>query len=355
MGGLPGFQFTDPRYLWLLAGFSAFLFFSYLRILMKGKRLSGSKTFFEQFLILRKQMLRQYLKECAVFGLLFAIGVMFLSGMQYQAWVPHFFKEDVVMCWSVDISGSTRAEEGHFGPDGRIGQSKREIREFLAPPFPAGIPQCLVVFAGEAIPVQEATSNYDLFLQKLDAITPDFFENQGTNFEAAIKVTADMFPEQAKIRRLILESDGDKTESEETDVDFGIAYAREKKIVIDTIAVGFARSPVPGRRGIGFLENENRETTYTEVDEATLYKIAKDTGGESYTYKNSGELKKHLSKIFEDVKTKATRPVPVWTDADVPLGSLGLMLFFLFFKINRKIRLRDYIPKFFKFNFAARG
>lgn len=354
MGGWLNFQFTDPHNLWLLAGFPAFIFLPFLRMWLKKKRLSGSKAFFEQFLVLKKQMLGQYLKEGMVLGMLFVIGIALVAGLQYQAWIPHFFKEDVEMCWAVDVSNSARAEEGHFGPEGRIGQSKREIREFLAPPFPSGIPQCLVVFAGEAIPVQEATTNYDLFLQKLDAITPNFFDNQGTNFEEAIKVTVDMFSERAKIRRIILESDGDIHESKETDVDAGIAYAKDKKVMIDTIAVGFAKAPIPGSSGIGFLEDENRETKYTEVDEATLKRIAKDTGGNFYTYKNSGELKKHLSKIFEDVKTKATRSVPIWVDADVPLGLFGLVLFFLFFKINRKIKLRDYIPKFFKFNFAAR-
>src|SRR3989338_4502571 len=229
MSGWFNFQFTDSQNLWLLAGFPAFIFLPFLRIWMKKKRLSGSKAFFEQFLVLEKKMLRQYLKESMVWGMVFVIGIMLISGFQYQAWVPHFFKEDVLMCWSIDVSSSARAEEGHFGPEGRIGQSKREIREFLAHPFPPGIPQCLVVFAGEAIPVQEATSNYDLFLQKLDVITPDFFENQGTNFEAAIKVAVDMFSEQAKIRRLILESDGDIHESGETDIDSGIAYAKDKK------------------------------------------------------------------------------------------------------------------------------
>src|SRR3989338_3418319 len=239
MSGWLNFQFTDPQNLWLLAGFFFFFFFPFLRMWLKKKRLSGSKAFFEQFLVLKKEMLRQYFKESMALGMLFIIGIFLLSGAQYRAWIPHFFKEDVVMCWAIDVSGSARAEEGHFGPEGRMGQSKREIREFLAPPFPTGIPQCLVVFAGGVIPVQEAISNYDLFLKKLDAITPEFFENQGTNFEGALKVSSDMFPEQAKIRRTILLSDGDKGESKETDVDAGIAYAQEKKNIVDTVAVGF--------------------------------------------------------------------------------------------------------------------
>lgn len=333
------FRVLEPRFLWLLAGLPAFIILSFAIIKLKKIRLLPSKAFSEQFLAAKSDLLKHYLKEFLIWGCIFTIGVLMMSGLEYRTWVKHFFKEDVAICWAIDVSASMLAEEGHFGSGGRIAASKKEIRDFLAPPFPMGIPMCLVIFAGDVYPIQDSNPDYSVFVQKMDGVRPDFFENQGTNFELAIKSAADMFPEGAKIKRLILLSDGDKHESAETDISSAVNYAREKNVAIDAIGVGFGKAPIPNPRGVGFMKDENENPKFTELDETTLRdEIAKPTGGIYKHYKNSGELKQHLSEIFENIKTKATRPVLSWADADMPLGSLAIFFLVLFLKMSFGIK-----------------
>lgn len=344
MFGITRVQFTDPQYLWLLALFVIFAAFPFVRIRFREKKLSRTKAFYEQFLIIKKDLLRSYVKESLIIGLVFATGVILLSGFKYETSEPQFIKENIAIIWILDASASGRAEEGHFGPGGRISAGKKEIRAFLAPPFPEGVPMGLVVFAGDVLPLQDLTTNYSIFLQKLDRVNPELFGNQGTNFEAAIKKTVSMFPEKpGMVKRIILISDGDVKESQQTDIGAAIDFAVGNGVVIDTIAVGFQKAPVPNYDGIGFLEDEDRETIFTEPDEKTLKKIADDTGGKPYRYQNSGELKGRLVEIFKNMKDKATKPVPVWRDGGFYIGTFGIFLFFLFLKEHLKFRIMDYL------------
>lgn len=334
-------RFLEPRFLWLLAGLPAFIILSFAVIKLKKIRLLPSRAFSEQFSAAKSDLLKYHLKEFLIWSCIFTIGVLLMSGLEYRIWTKHFFKEDVAICWAIDVSASMLAEEGRFGSGGRIAASKKEIREFLSPPFPPGIPMCLVIFAGDVYPVQDPNPDYNVFLQKLDSVRPDFFENQGTNFELAIKSAVDMLPESAKIKRLILLSDGDKRESAETDIASAISYAREKAVTIDAIGAGFGEAPIPNPRGIGFMKDENENPKFTELDEKTLRdEIAEPTGGIYRHYKSSGELKAHLSEIFENIKAKATHPVLTWAEADLPLGILGIFFLVLFLKLSLGIRLK---------------
>lgn len=334
-------RFLEPRLLWLLAGIPAFIILSFIVIKLKKIRLSPSRAFSGQFLAARNDLLKHYLKEFLIWGCLFTIGVLLMSGLEYRTWVKRFFKEDVAICWIIDVSASMLAEEGHFGPGGRITASKKEIREFLAPPFPSGIPMCLVIFAGDVYPVHDSNPDYNVFLQKMDSARPDFFENQGTNFELAIKSAVDMLPKDAKIKRLILLSDGDKRESAETDIASGASYAREKNVTIDAVGVGFDEAPIPNPRGVGFMKDEDGNPKFTKLDEETLRdEIAKPTGGIYKHYKNSGELKTHLSEIFKNIQKKATRPVLAWADADMLFGLLGIFFLILFLKLSLGVKFK---------------
>ena len=148
-----------------------------------------------------------------------------------------------------------------------------------------------------------------------------------------------MFPESAKIKRLILLSDGDKRESAETDISSAVSYAKEKNVAVDAIGVGFGKAPIPNPRGVGFMKDENENPKFTELDEKTLRdEIVKPTGGIYKHYKNSGELKSHLSEIFADIQKKATRPVLSWTDADMPLGFSAIFFMVLFLKMSFGIK-----------------
>lgn len=340
------FRFTEPRFLWLLAGLPAFIILPFVVLKLKKIRLSRSPAFSEQLSLAKGDLIKHFLKEVIIWGLIFTVGALFVSGLEYRTEIQRFFKEDVAICWVIDVSASMLAEEGHFGPGGRISASKKEIREFLypslpEPPFPAGIPMCLVIFAGDVYPVQDMNSDYNVFLQKLDNVRPDFFENQGTNFELAIKSAVDMFPEGLRVKRIILLSDGDKKESQETDIASGVSYAREKNVTIDVVGVGYREDQIPNPRGAGFMKDENENPMLTQLHEETLRdEIAGPTGGVYKNYKNSGELKNYLSEIFEKIKAKATRPVLTWAEADLPLGILGIFFLVLYLKLSFGIKLK---------------
>lgn len=143
----------------------------------------------------------------------------------------------------------------------------------------------LVAFAGEAFVQSPLTVDYAAARLFLNAMEPDLVPIQGTNLGAALDVSLRAFDEQERQHRvLIVITDGEDHEGE---IDEAVARANESGIRIYTVGIGSPEGvPIPdfdaqGRRR-GFKRDADGNVVTTRLEEATLRRIADETGG-SYT------------------------------------------------------------------------
>ena len=147
----------------------------------------------------------------------------------------------------------------------------------------------LVAFAGDAFVQSPLTVDYSAAALFLGAMTPDIVPVQGTDLGAALRVSLDALEEAREARVLVLVTDG---EDHEESFDAEVAAATEAGVRIHTVGIGSAEGvPIPelderGRQQ-GFLRDEDGTVVTTRLDEETLSRIARATGG-SYVRAGAG-------------------------------------------------------------------
>ncbi len=139
----------------------------------------------------------------------------------------------------------------------------------------------LVAFAGDAFVQSPLTIDYGAASLFLRAMEPDLVPVPGTDLGAALRVSLDALAEARESKVLIVVTDGeDHEETFETE----IQRARESGVQIHMVGIGSPEGvPIPeydaqGQRQ-GFLRDEDGNVVTTRLDEATLQRIASETGG----------------------------------------------------------------------------
>ena len=135
----------------------------------------------------------------------------------------------------------------------------------------------LVAFAGSAFLQCPLTLDRGAFLESLDAIQVGIIPRGGTALAAAIDTSLDAFEgKQGNNQAIVLITDG---ESHEGDLDAAIAHAKERGVRIFTVGIGTPEGElIPGATG-GFVKDRQGQVVKSRLDEATLERIAVDTGG----------------------------------------------------------------------------
>ncbi|MDR1146981.1 MAG: VWA domain-containing protein [Verrucomicrobiales bacterium] len=187
----------------------------------------------------------------------------------------------------------------------RLARAKLAIRDLAA--LADGDRLALIPFAGSAYVLCPPTLDYDMFLQSLDALTPDVMPVPGTDLAAAMQAAADLLAAAPSGSRkiLLLFTDGEDLA--------GAALTEAKRaadagIEICTIGVGTAAGdliPVPGADGgVTFMQDERGQIVKSRLDEATLRKIAELTGGK-FVLQTSGA--DSVEKIYREVISSAPK------------------------------------------------
>src|SRR5262245_17174064 len=153
----------------------------------------------------------------------------------------------------------------------------------------------LVAFAGSAFPQCPLTLDRGAFLESLEAIQVGIIPRGGTALAAAIDTSLGAFEgKQGKNQAIVLITDG---ESHEGDLDAAIAHAKERGVRIFTVGIGTPEGElIPGAAG-GFFKDRQGQVVKSRLDEATLERIAVDTGG---VYLRAAGAGLGLSGLYRD-------------------------------------------------------
>lgn len=139
----------------------------------------------------------------------------------------------------------------------------------------------LVAFAGDAFVQSPLTIDYSAAALFLGAMEPDLVPVPGTDLGVALRVSLDALAEARESRVLVVVTDG---EDHEDTFDAEIQRARAAGVRIHMVGIGSPDGvPIPeydaeGQRR-GFLRDEEGNVVTTRLDEATLQRIARETGG----------------------------------------------------------------------------
>lgn len=140
----------------------------------------------------------------------------------------------------------------------------------------------LIAFAGRGYLQAPLTTDHDAVIESIQALDTNTIPRGGTMISEAIREALDAF-EKTKARNhgLILFSDGG---DEDPGLDAILKKAVEKKIIILTVGVGtdigaLIPDPDPDKAGDYVRDPDTNTPVRTHLEEATLRRIAKDTGG----------------------------------------------------------------------------
>jgi Ca-activated chloride channel homolog len=198
---------------------------------------------------------------------------------------------DIVVC--IDVSKSMDATD--IQPS-RLERAKDQISLFIDQL--RGDRIAIIPFAGTAFVQCPLTDDYGaakLFLSNLDTNSVPVL---GTDIAAALNKAANVFPENAKNRVVMLISDGEDLEEN------AISQSRkmaEKKITIYTLGVGSPSGssiPIKDKSGnVQYARDASSNIVISKLDSRTLDTIASATGGKFYL------VTPQQSEIFAIMKT----------------------------------------------------
>ncbi|RKY75604.1 hypothetical protein DRQ07_11650 [candidate division KSB1 bacterium] len=202
--------------------------------------------------------------------------------------------QDIVI--ALDVSLSMTAED--ITPN-RLEKAKHEIASIID--MLKGDRVGLIAFSGRAFVQCPLALDYSAVKMFLNAVDPGIIPVPGTAIAEAINKAVTCFDEkERKHKVLILITDGEDHEGKPVEA---AKEAAKQGVVIYTVGLGSRQGvPIPvydenGNRK-GFKKDKNGQVVMTKLDEASLQKIALETGGKYYRG-TPGEVE--LSKIYRDI------------------------------------------------------
>jgi Ca-activated chloride channel family protein len=215
----------------------------------------------------RRRTIRAALLVAATALLVFA-----LAGPMWGFRWEQVRREGIDLVIALDTSRSMLATD--VKPN-RLARAKLAVRDLVAEA--RGDRLALVPFAGSAFLECPLTLDTGAFLEALDAIEVGIIPRGGTALPAAIDQSLDAFEgRQANHQAIVLITDG---ESHEGDLDAAVGRAKERGVRIFTVGIGTTEGElIPGEGG-SFVKDRKGQVVKSRLDEATLARIATDTGG----------------------------------------------------------------------------
>jgi Ca-activated chloride channel family protein len=200
---------------------------------------------------------------------------------------------DVVI--ALDISASMYAED--LVPD-RMEVAKRGMSSLVSQLVDHRI--ALVGFAGDAFVHCPLTLDHGALVMFLDFLRPGLVSEQGTDISRAIEESLRALDTSDKGRSIVLVTDG---EDHGQGLDEAIALAKERGVRIFAVGVGTeAGEPIPLKDAEGnvldYKRDERGDVVVSRMDPATLRRLARETGGDTYVLTLGG---KEISQIVRAI------------------------------------------------------
>jgi Ca-activated chloride channel family protein len=204
--------------------------------------------------------------------------VLGLAGPQLGSQLVKIEREGIDLVIALDTSLSMLAED--MKPN-RLERAKQEIVDLIG--GLKGDRVGVVVFAGDAFVLCPLTVDYNAALMFTQSADIDVVSKPGSAIGKAIEKSVALFPPERKSDRvIILVTDGESHEGDPV----GVAEtAAREDIRIYTIGIGNPNGeliPIRGTDGSigGYKKDDAGETVLTRLDEVTLQRIARVTGGQ---------------------------------------------------------------------------
>ncbi len=265
-----------------------------------------------------------------------AVALILIAAARPQAGreMREVVSEGIDIMLAIDISGSMRSED--FRPKNRLYVAKEVAKEFVRGRQQDRIG--LVAFAGESELISPLTLDYDGLASLIDGL--DFGQlPDGTAVGAAIaQATERLHRVPGKSKVLILLTDGINNAGA---VDPLTAARLAKAVGVRIYAIGAGTQGAAPFPVDDPLLGRHYVWVQSDVDEATLQAVAKETGGR-YFRATSAEL---LSQVYREIgalepSRVETRSYTRWAEVGplalgIGLGLLGLELLFGFTLLRR--------------------
>jgi Ca-activated chloride channel family protein len=217
---------------------------------------------------------RRRVRLTLVLSAMFALVVAAMGPQWGFQWEP-VTRRGIDLVIALDVSNSMLAED--LKPS-RLARAKLAIQDLV--PLLAGDRIGLVAFAGTAFLQCPLTVDYDAFMQTLDEAGPESIPRGGTAMGPAIRSGLGAFERASQgARVLILLTDGEDHEGTAPDA---AAEAKRQGVTIFAVGIGTPEGeliPLEGQAGETFLKDRQGRTVKSRLDEATLQRVAAQSGG----------------------------------------------------------------------------
>ncbi len=204
-------------------------------------------------------------------------GVVALARPQWGRLEEPVFEQSREVLLAIDLSRSMLAEDVR---PSRLDRAKLLIRSLLEKL--AGERIGLVVFSGTAFLQSPLSSDYEILLEFLPSLGPDYLPEGGSNYRAMIDTSLAAFASTANADRyLLVLSDGEATDD---DWKARIPELKTKGIRVIGLGVGTGTGGmIPDPTG-GFVKDDRGAVVLTKLESGTLQELTRDTGG---TYRDA--------------------------------------------------------------------
>ncbi|MFH1711545.1 MAG: VWA domain-containing protein [Nanoarchaeota archaeon] len=306
---MPGIYFDYPGFLifLLLVPFFVFVyFFSFFYNKKKAvifpnfaimERVSGMGVFSKNFSAL-------YLNVVILCLLIFSVAGM---GVSYNA-------ETSSQSFVIILDSSSSMRTTDFLPN-RLEAAKKSAKDFIDS-LPTATEVGILSFAGNVNVIQEKETSKIKLKMAIDRV--DFGTIEGTNVYGAVFAAQSIF-EDANDKTVILISDGQVNVGEAEEI---VNYANKKNMIIHTFAVGTQEG--------GFTKFD----TLSKVDEEFLQALSFNTGGLSFSIKNSTEFEKSFRQLIMPIEREVNLNISFYLLlASLLLFSLNWVLYNFRFRI----------------------
>jgi Ca-activated chloride channel family protein len=232
----------------------------------------------------------------------FVFAILAMARPQWGTRLETIRRRGVDILAALDTSYSMNTED--VAPS-RLEKAKSEIRTLLGKL--RGDRIGLVCFAGTAIVECPLTLDYGAAALFLDTASTEIIPEPGTSLAGAIRTATEGFvAKEKKYKVLVLFTDGEDLEGQ---VDSAIAQAREANVIIYTVGVGSPQGmPIPVRDPKGdiieYRKDEKGQIVVSRLDEASLSRIAVQTGGRYFRASNSESEIDDLYKEISGLEKK---------------------------------------------------
>jgi Ca-activated chloride channel homolog len=233
----------------------------------------------------------------------FAALVLAMGRPRWGTKQEDIFKQGIDLVFLVDTSNSMKAEDI---PPNRLGKARSEISALLS--HLGNNRAGLVGFASTTrlhCPLTLDFRGLKSILENSLSLGP------GTNIEAAVGESLRVLRDSKAISKaIILLSDG---EGHEGDIEKTINSAKAADVKIFSVGIGTPEGgPIPeiDESGVSGYKKRNGELVWTKLDEETLTRLAKETGGEYFRASNTEVEAADLAQLIYGMeKTKFSQTV----------------------------------------------